>query len=589
MNGKCKKRVIRLLAGLLAASVLTVFAGAADGPDAFTQGRTSEVALGSGLVFVTQADGSLWGWGGANQEDWSQLGAGGQHERTEDAGIYGEIYYQDTPLRLMDDVAQVHAGNLLMVPFTTVVKKDGTLWYTGKNTASFHKLDEGIACAISRCAYEILDASAWYEIYAVKTNGELWRYTMKRSPGSSADQAQASWNEVWMAPEKIMSGVKQISAGYQHLLALKTDGSVWSWGDDSLGQLGNGRSGNLTGEEYPERNWTDTPVKVLEHAVSILADWDFSAAVQEDGSLWVWGNTYWDGSTVGADYDGFGLEYSVFTKPVKLADQVKQVWHTQSCILFVRQDGSLWAWGEPPAGMAVTGDEALFRKAPAPTGISGLAAIRATETDWYAIRTDGSLWHQGWSSAQDALVTEQLTGKQRAGTSVGFGDVSAGAYYADAVNWAVENGITSGTGDGTTFSPNQTCTTAQILTFLWRANGSPAPHAADVFADVSADAYYADAAAWAYEKGLVSGTTFGGSAPATRAATVTYLWKLAGKPAAADAAFADVEPGTEYASAVAWAVETGITSGTTATTFSPESTCTRGQIVTFLYRDLGKA
>ena len=162
-----------------------------------------------------------------------------------------------------------------------------------------------------------------------------------------------------------------------------------------------------------------------------------------------------------------------------------------------------------------------------------------------------------------------------------FSDVAAGAYYADAVKWAVEKGITTGT-TTTTFSPNNTCTTAQILTFLWRANGSPAPTGKN--AAVPAGQYYTDAANWALEKGLTD--NFNADTPATRAATVTYLWKLAGKPAAEAAAFTDVDAGAEYAQAVAWAVKKGITAGTSATTFAPGNTCTRGQIVTFLHRSL---
>ena len=161
-----------------------------------------------------------------------------------------------------------------------------------------------------------------------------------------------------------------------------------------------------------------------------------------------------------------------------------------------------------------------------------------------------------------------------------FTDIAADAYYADAVLWAVENGITSGT-SASTFSPNATCTTAQILTFLWRANSSPAPAGSN--AAVPAGKYYTDAASWALEKGLTD--SFDADTPATRAATVTYLWKLAGKPAAASAAFTDVAADATYASAVAWAVKEGITAGTSASTFSPDNTCTRGQIVTFLYRD----
>lgn len=171
--------------------------------------------------------------------------------------------------------------------------------------------------------------------------------------------------------------------------------------------------------------------------------------------------------------------------------------------------------------------------------------------------------------------------------NTGFSDVPAGAYYEDAVKWAVEKKITVGTSD-TAFSPDLTCTTAQILTFLWRANSSPEPAPGGTFSDVSSGDYYYKAALWAREKGLVSGNTFGGNTPCTRSATVTYLWKLAGSPAASGGNFTDVPSGADCTQAVAWAVEKGVTSGTSATAFSPDSTCTRGQIVTFLYRDLAK-
>ena len=167
------------------------------------------------------------------------------------------------------------------------------------------------------------------------------------------------------------------------------------------------------------------------------------------------------------------------------------------------------------------------------------------------------------------------------GQPSGFTDVAAGAYYADAVAWAVEKGITTGTGSNT-FSPEITCTTAQILTFLWRANGSPAPAGSD--ASVPAGQYYSDAANWALEKGLTD--SFTADTPCTRLATVTYLWKLAGSPAVTDEnPFTDV---TGDAQAVVWAMNEGITTGSSATTFSPDVICTRGQIVTFLHRDLAE-
>ena len=169
-----------------------------------------------------------------------------------------------------------------------------------------------------------------------------------------------------------------------------------------------------------------------------------------------------------------------------------------------------------------------------------------------------------------------------------FVDVKEGAYYYDAVLWAVEQKITSGT-SATTFSPDASCTRAQMVTFLWRAAGSPkVENGKNPFADVKADAYYYDAVLWAVEKGVTSGTsatTFSPDATVTRGQTVTFLYRNAGSPEVSGTMpFTDVEADTYYAKAVQWAVQQKITTGTSETTFSPMSDCTRGQIVTFLYR-----
>ena len=169
-----------------------------------------------------------------------------------------------------------------------------------------------------------------------------------------------------------------------------------------------------------------------------------------------------------------------------------------------------------------------------------------------------------------------------------FVDVKEGAYYYDAVLWAVEQKITSGTSD-TTFSPDASCTRAQMVTFLWRAAGSPkVENGKNPFTDVKADAYYYDAVLWAVEKGVTSGTsatTFSPDATVTRGQTVTFLYRNAGSPEVSGTMpFTDVEADAYYAKAVQWAVQQKITTGTSETTFSPMSDCTRGQIVTFLYR-----
>lgn len=167
-----------------------------------------------------------------------------------------------------------------------------------------------------------------------------------------------------------------------------------------------------------------------------------------------------------------------------------------------------------------------------------------------------------------------------------FTDISKSDYFYDAVLWAADKGITSGVTE-TLFAPNSSCTRAQMVTFLWRANGSPVVDYAMNFTDVPADAYYADAVRWAVSKGITSGTsatTFAPDMTVTRAQSVTFLYRAAGTPAVTGGSFADVDANAYYADAVAWAVAEGITSGTSATTFSPDAACTRAQIVTFLYR-----
>ena len=169
-----------------------------------------------------------------------------------------------------------------------------------------------------------------------------------------------------------------------------------------------------------------------------------------------------------------------------------------------------------------------------------------------------------------------------------FVDVATGSYYEDAVDWAVENGITKGT-DDTHFSPDGICTRAQAVTFLWRAAGSPKPETrAMPFTDVPVGSYYYDAVLWAVENGITKGTsdtTFSPNMTCTRAQIVAFLWRSEKSPAAGTAnPFADVKSTAYYADAVLWAAKEDITKGTTNTTFSPNADCTRAQIVTFLWR-----
>ena len=178
----------------------------------------------------------------------------------------------------------------------------------------------------------------------------------------------------------------------------------------------------------------------------------------------------------------------------------------------------------------------------------------------------------------------------KSAVSTGFADVPANAFFADAVKWAVDKGVTNGLTD-TMFGPYEPCTRGQIITFLWRAAGSPEPKTAVSFADVPAGSYYAKAVAWAIENGITNGvtdTTFAPDATCTRGQGVTFLYRALKGSAGATSSFVDVPTNAFYADAVGWAVSGKVTDGTSNTTFSPDDNCTRGQIVTFLFRAYSK-
>lgn len=169
-----------------------------------------------------------------------------------------------------------------------------------------------------------------------------------------------------------------------------------------------------------------------------------------------------------------------------------------------------------------------------------------------------------------------------------FEDVPDGEYYVDAVQWGVQNNIVAGTGDNK-FSPNATCTKAQIIAFIWRAYGCPEVDLDSTFTDLDGSEYYFKAALWGVSNGIgVGDKEFNGDTPCSRNSAMLYLWKAAGEPTATTkATYNDIQH-TNNIDGISWAVEKGITSGTSSTTFSPDNICTRAQIISFLYRNLVK-
>ncbi len=247
---------------------------------------------------------------------------------------------------------------------------------------------------------------------------------------------------------------------------------------------------------------------------------------------------------------------------------------------------SIWKWDEE----AGTSFQYFYSFKPVP-GVDGLMM-----TDRLADVNYEDLAFKVTQTPIEGTYTKKVANKElhigkdsELKPTVTFKDVPADAYYADAVAWAVRNNITTGT-DKTHFSPNAGCTRGQVVTFLWRAAGEPEPTSAkNPFVDVKSDAYYYKAVLWAVEKGITNGTDkthFSPNATCTRGQIVAFLYRWNGspKPSSANNPFADVKNGDYYLDAVLWAVGKGITTGTDKTHFSPGATCTRAQVVTFMYR-----
>ena len=509
------------------------------------------IDAGENKSYAVLSDGSLYTWGYGNlyytvsaethKGAWSNrpvktesgiVAAGddqfrsGVHWKIKTDGSYWEYSeYWDAPVKLFSNAVAAKKGFVLL--------SDGTLWYAGGDSA------EKVASNV-KDFFVYLPSS----YVVLKQDGSAWIYDKYYENPFGIKAAKGVLT-------KFMDGVVDADIGQVNLYVLKKDGSLWGWGDNMYGQLGKGYS-----SQYNEPN-DNTGYRIMDDVVSMEAGSVEVFAIKEDGSLWAWG----DGShgTLGIGLKGgiqykevFGFYSGDVPSPAKVMDNVAAV-STNGHTLILKKDGTLWACGSN-AGFAV-GDGAELEL---------------------------SMWGD---HSQDRLEPVKIslgvtTGKYTEPSK--FIDVQKGAYYFEPVDWAVENKITSGTSSNT-FSPDQTCTRGQIITFLWRAAGSPKVKNTASFSDVDQNMYYAKAIAWAAEKGMADGERFSPDAPCTREMAVEFMWKYAGSPDAASADFADVT-----SEAVDWAVAQGITSGTSKTTFSPDNTCTRGQIVTFLYRGFGK-
>ena len=559
-----KKRLFSLVLALALCMGLTVPVSAENNA---LVGRPAPIGTGNVHAYI-DTNHSLWTFG------INKAGALGNGRQSPTMTSPPEM----TPTKVLDDVYSVSVG----FHTTYALKQDGSLWVWGNNGTGQLGFEGGndsdathaYYVPIQTVPYKLMDdvAAVCHDSdtsAVIKRDGSLWiwgwyligndSYKPQKLTdnviAASVDTGRLAYvtadHTLWIkeqtdAPIRVMSDVIDTEIGYNYVFAIKSDHSLWAWGKNEKGQLG-------IGSTEP----SDTPVKVMDGVRRVSSDGSRRvAAVKLDNSLWVWGNNYeYQLGTTKTDLKSTSIvnPSKIVWTPTKIMDDVAYADIGPLCA--VRTDGSYWSNYLQPNGKLVQ----------LPNIVVTLDSLQI--------------------GSSTTPITPDVPSSNNSST---FTDVKSTDYYADAVQWAVEKNITSGT-SATTFSPSATCSKAQILTFLWRANGSPDPTAENPFTDVKTTDYFYKAALWAAEKGLVSGSTFGANTDCTRAMTMEYMWKAAGSPAASyNGKFNDVPASADYAQAVAWAVEKNITSGTGDGNFSPAATCTRGQIVTFLYRAMGK-
>ena len=606
---KHTKAVSLLLAVLLLAGLLALPAAAA-GSKPFIR----QVEAGSEFSMAVTSNGDLYGWG------------------------FSSLYGKDpvtSPVKLMSGVKSVSLSSAAIQPSFEVKKYDdygyisygakaGDVAVIVKENGDLYTWGDNVCYQLGKGYYEAEQET--YEPYfvmgnvtkavtndhscaAVTEDGDLyfWGHNIVYGYGNNA-------TELYEVPTVILTGVKDVELSEYNVVALKEDGSVWMMGGTHYGALARdeGKVGSLVNEM----------TKVMDGCKDIAAGCGFAMAVKNDGTLYGWG---WNAfAALGIHWN----EAEYVATPTVVATGVKSVDAGNHNAYFIKNDNSLWVTGDGQYGQRGQGNEMSYYDSVSNTTKKYHYYPEQVDTNVYSVsagvnyvlylKNDGTMWGCGretswhynmgrgdvwgsqppgygrgaycWWPVQCGLSYGSYAGQfgpiqAEVELVAGFSDVPANAWYRDAVEWAVDEGITSGT-SATTFSPNRDCTRGEIITFLWRAAGSPQTSTIAVIEDIAPGQFYFDAVTWAAEQGIVEdGGSFRPSDPCTRAMVVEFLWRAAGAQAISmDTGFTDVPASASYSTAVEWAVSYGITTGATDTTFAPDTVCTRAQIATFLYR-----
>ncbi len=494
-------------------------------------------------VIVLKDDGTAWTFGKDFQHGYNR------YKNTSAYTIGGG----PGPVKMGDNVAAVSTGN---DGGFAMLKKDGTLWTWGKENWK-------------SLGYYTADLSDEYFMI------DGWDYPNGFALGMKVGTTK---------PIQIMTDVKSMAMGHYNGMAIQNNGSLWYWAHNCEPEAYSEAPKEIPG---PTKLMDNVKQFSIGNAMAVCC-----AVVQTNGQAWYWGNDTAAGNVLFKNRKKLGDNVAkavAYNEPSADSNRSNQFYVLKTDGKLYAKNGSEFVMDNVADVYVFSGDIGFSREEIAHGG-DGQEEQRDRT---YILKKDGTLierrsvnhdgaffeWKDNIIAAHVALPTQTIsTMRKKIGS---FTDVREGDWFAGPVEWAVDRSITAGT-TPTTFSPNQTCTTAQILTFLWVAAGQNPPKGENPFSDVTEANYFYRPALWAGENGLVEGDLLGGSEPCTRAAVVTYLWKLAGSPAAETSQFKDVSADADYAQAVAWAVQEGVTAGLSADTFGPANICTRAQIVTFL-------